>query len=1308
VSDPVLAGSGRILAGRLLTAGALLLAAASVAAAEGPTLVRPASGFGVSPPVRELVLRQPAVVRPPRPVEWEKENKVRAKSQRRRGPSRDEALQVFEPAVTAIPAPALTFEGLSSANNLAEFGSRPIPPDPVGDVGPGHYVQMVNTLARVYAKNGAPVTPFFAISDLFASIGPPCAGEDGGDPIVLYDPLADRWLLSELCVETTGALEHQLIAVSTSGDPAGSYFVYDFLIPNTKENDYPHFGVWPDAYYMTNNQFRGSSFAGGGAFAFDRKKMLAGDPSASYVYFDEALINPDVGGQLPTDLDGATTPPPGAPNLFFDIVADELGSAADGLRVFEFHVDFDDPGSSTFTARPDVALAAFDPRDTGDRGAVAQPPPADSTDFLDSLSLQMMHRVAFRALAGGAQSYVLNFVVNVSGADPTGDPSDYQAGIRWVELRRNAGTGAVTVANQGTYAPGSGSGATGRDIWMGSVAQDHQGNLALGFSASSTTLFPSILYAGRLAGDPAGALSQGEAVLFAGGGSQTNPANRWGDYTAMSVDPADECTFWYTNEYYAASSSSDWHTRIGNFKYPGCSAQPKGTIQGTVTRCGSGAPLSGAVLTTPEGYLRATDASGAYSFSVAPGAYTLTGTLAGFSPQVEIVTVPAGGSVTRDFCLEAVPQPAPGAAALQQEECPPGNGAIDPGETVTVNLCVVNTGAAAAVDLVGTLQASGGVGGPSGPQSFGVVAADGGTVCRPFTFTASGSCGGTLSATLALADGAADLGTVTFALPLGAPVVALAENFDGAAVPALPAGWTAANASGSAPLWRTVQSNADTLPNAAFVDDPPTPADKRLTSPAFGVVSSGARLQFRNRFDLDEGFDGGVLEISSPNINGGAFTDVTGAAVGGSFVEGGYTDTLASGFGSPIGGRPAWTGNTFGYRTTVVDLGPVVAGQTIQLRWRMGSDNSIGGGGWWIDSIRLTDGFSCCALPAFVGGPMQVDSQGGAGTSSNQDGVFQPGESAVVAPSWKNTGGAATPVTGTASAFTGPPGASYTIADAVAGYGTIAPDATASCLAASGNCYRMTVSNPSPRPVSHWDASFQESLSAGLQKMWTLHVGDSFLDVPRSQPFYRKIETLLHSGITAGCGPSAYCPSDVVPRSQMAIFLSRGIAKGGAAVPAGGTLNGQPYFCGPGGVSLFSDVVPGDIFCKSVHFIAGQGVTQGCGPGQYCPAGTVTRGEMAAFVGRAVVAPGGAASVPLDYGPDPVTGFSYSCNPGSPDIHFTDVPAGDPFCRSVHFLWAKGIIDGCAPTQYCPDLAVTRDAMAKFLSNAFGLSLYPP
>jgi hypothetical protein len=180
-----------------------------------------------------------------------------------------------------------------------------------------------------------------------------------------------------------------------------------------------------------------------------------------------------------------------------------------------------------------------------------------------------------------------------------------------------------------------------------------------------------------------------------------------------------------------------------------------------------------------------------------------------------------------------------------------------------------------------------------------------------------------------------------------------------------------------------------------------------------------------------------------------------------------------------------------------------------------------------------------------------------------------------------------------------------------------------------------------------------------------------------------------------------------VNRGQMAIFIAKGIAKLAEYVPATGRLNGVDYNCSSAGTSAFSDVAPTDSFCKHVHYIAGQNVTLGCTAGAYCPNATVTRDAMASFLAKAIVAPDGGAAVPSAY-TDPGTGLSYSCNAGSPNVHFTDVPASNPFCRHIHYLWAKGVISGCGATTYCPTQAVNRDAMAKFLANAFQLQLYGP
>ncbi len=282
------------------------------------------------------------------------------------------------------------------------------------------------------------------------------------------------------------------------------------------------------------------------------------------------------------------------------------------------------------------------------------------------------------------------------------------------------------------------------------------------------------------------------------------------------------------------------------------------------------------------------------------------------------------------------------------------------------------------------------------------------------------------------------------------------------------------------------------------------------------------------------------------------------------------------------------------------------------------------------------------------------------------------------------------------------------------------------CSAARSGCYSVSVLAPTGRPSAHWDGTFPESVHANWRvcggvivvqcqswsksatKDWTLHIGDSFTDVPRSEPFYKKIETLLHHGITLGCSPTQFCPAQEISRGQLAVFVAKGLAKSAANVPTSGTVGDEPYDCSTGGVSLLTDVDPTDMFCKQIHYIASKNVDPGCDPGLFCPGDTLTRLQMAAFVANALVQPGGEAAVPWTYGPDPTTQLSYSCDPASPNFHFTDVPDTDPFCKAVHYLWAKGIISGCTPTDFCRDGEVTRDQMAKFLVNAFKLTLYGP
>jgi hypothetical protein len=352
--------------------------------------------------------------------------------------------------------------------------------------------------------------------------------------------------------------------------------------------------------------------------------------------------------------------------------------------------------------------------------------------------------------------------------------------------------------------------------------------------------------------------------------------------------------------------------------------------------------------------------------------------------------------------------------------------------------------------------------------------------------------------------------------------------------------------------------------------------------------------------------------------------------------------------------------------------------------------------------------------PAVVGRRQNVRPIGadvdihGIGTS-DLNGVLEPGEAIRVEPKWRNASKSDYPgLEGNATQYYGPAGPVYTLLDGAASYGTLLVNGQVGCNDLSvSECYAVQPGSV-PRPGLHWDTVLPETLSIGGTQYWILHVGVSFADVPRTQSFYRKIETLLHHEITSGCTLTEYCPSSIVSRDQMAIFIAKGIAGAAPLIPVSGTLGGLPYSCTGGGVSRFTDVAPTDSACRHIHLLATQNVTLGCSATLYCPTQNVTRDAMASFIAKAIVAPAGGDGVPLTYGPDPVTGFSYSCAAGSPNLHFTDVPVSNAFCKHIHFLWAKGIVSGCSATQYCPSQTVARDAMAKFISNGFGLELYGP
>ena len=858
-----------------------------------------------------------------------------------------------------MPLPTLSFDGISNRENNDAYGFAVIPPDVNGDVGPNHFVQSVNLLTGIYDKNGAPLTPAFKLSDVFAVLNTPCSQANFGNPITLYDPLADRWILSQYC--TNAPPFRQLIAVSKTSDPTGAYFAYEFVMPNNRLNDYPKLGVWTDGYYMSTDEFVGNDYKGNGVFAFDKKKMLAGDRSAGYIYFNlPATSTERRGGYLPSDLDGLNAPPVNAPNTFVTYTATEYGEANDALRLFDFHADFANPNASTFVERGEspIIVAPFDPTSPPDRADIAQP---GTGETLDAQSDRLMYRAAYRNF-GSSESIVVNQTVRVTPVNET-----YRAGVRVYELRKS--NGFFSVRENATI------GTNDVSRWIGSAAQDNQGNTAVGYSFASETEKPSIKYSGKLANEPVGTFRD-EVNLIKGTGVQTGFGYRWGDYGQMTVDPSDDCTFWMTGEYYTADSQAEspygWLTRIGKFRFPECANAPRATINGVMTNAADSQPIASATVTANAVYTRNTNAAGSFgSLTVVPNTYNLTATASGFRSQTVTVSVVNGQTLTRNFALEPTAILSQTGYQFTSESCAIDN-AVEPSETVTLSIALRNTGARNTTNLTATLLSSGGIINPSSPQNYGVLLVNGATVSRPFTFTAAPTlhCGDPITLTLQLNDGAENLGVAMINLNAGAKQIAFQEDFDSVNLPTLPNGWTT-SASGAQGVWKTTETHFESPPNSVQSFAANQVGLNELTSPVFHIDSTSAGLTFRHRYDLETTFlrnrlyDGAVLEIKIGNF--AKFRDITIA--GGAFESGGYDGTIDACCRNPLAGRLGWSGKSGVNQTpefvnVTVKLPARAAGKNVQFRWRVGTDNGTSTDGQYIDDVRVEDGFVCACQSA--------------------------------------------------------------------------------------------------------------------------------------------------------------------------------------------------------------------------------------------------------------------------------------------------------------------------------------------------------
>jgi hypothetical protein len=576
----------------LLALGALAAASAGSAGRLAPPAATPAPDpsqavhHDVSPPLRSI----PPAARKMGTRDHQ-EHKIPVPPS---GGTGNDPVRQSAPVQTAAPTPGVSFAGIAAVDSA--------PPDPNGAVGPSHYVQIVNESFEVFSKTGTSLYGPVTTNTLFSGFGGGCQTNNDGDATVVYDRLANRFIISQFSVSTTPYL--QCVAVSTSGDPTGSYYRYSFQYSNFP--DYPKLGVWPDAYYETFNLFDPSNFVGPEVCAYNRAKMLLGQAATQQCY----ILSSTYGGLLPSDLDGSTPPPAGSPNFI-------LNFGTNSLHLWKFHVDWTTPANSTLTGPTSIPVAAFATACSG--GTCI--PQSQTTQQLDSLGDRLMYRLAYRNF-GDHESLVVNHSVTTGST----------VGIRWYELRSPNGT--PTVYQQGTYAP---------DIpnyrWMGSIAMDGHGDIALGYSISSASRHPGIDYTGRLVGDPLGTMTQGESVLYTGNGSQTGGLSRWGDYSSMSIDPSDDCTFWYTNEYIPANGSFNWQTQIGSFKFPSCTAVIPGLLRVTSSPALASQILIGGVIA---------NSWGLDWLELDPGSYTLSFThVEGYTePAPQMVTITAGQTTT--------------------------------------------------------------------------------------------------------------------------------------------------------------------------------------------------------------------------------------------------------------------------------------------------------------------------------------------------------------------------------------------------------------------------------------------------------------------------------------------------------------------------------------------------------------------------------------------------------------------------------------------------------------------------------------
>ena len=461
----------------------------------------------------------------------------------------DGALQTaFAPLVSATVGLNL----LGVGNGFNGYIVPDAPTDANLAVGDTQVVQWVNVSYAVFDKaSGAVILGPVEGNQFWAGFGGPCETQNDGDIIAQWDKVAHRWLMAQNVFEPPYMT---CVAISTTPDATGTFYRYAFPQSNGFP-DYPKWGVWSDGYYQHNNVFGTTSYIGSEPCAYDRASMLRGSPNAKQICFLAPTIFDD--SLLPADIDSpGTLPPAGQPEMYLGSI-DNTPPTGNVIYAYLFHADFSNPKKSTFTGfggTMPVSVPIFT-LSCGGLGGNCVPQRASSST-LDSLGDRLMYRLAYRNF-GDHQTWL----VDHDAATPGG-----QVGVRWYEFRAAENAAIPKVYQSGTFAGPAGD-ANFR--WMGSIAMDKVGDIALGYSIASQHIFPSINYTGQTAGDAVGTM-EAEATIVNGTGSQKDTDDRWGDYSSMAIDAADGCTFWYTNQYYMVTASFDWSTRLASIRFPNC------------------------------------------------------------------------------------------------------------------------------------------------------------------------------------------------------------------------------------------------------------------------------------------------------------------------------------------------------------------------------------------------------------------------------------------------------------------------------------------------------------------------------------------------------------------------------------------------------------------------------------------------------------------------------------------------------------------------------------------------------------------